>query len=186
MDRLHTAIAERKQVSFKYFNYNIKKEKQYRKNGEPYLVSPYALSWDDENYYLITFSEKYNGFTHYRVDRMTNIEILDKARGPLSDNGYFNIAEYTKKVFNMFGGEEETVRLQFDNSLVNAVIDRYGKDVLLDKVDENSFSVRIDVAISSTFFAWVAQFGNKVKVLSPESVVEKYKRFIQEILEQYE
>jgi predicted DNA-binding transcriptional regulator YafY len=185
VDRLHMAIAENKQVSFKYFDYDIKKEKRYRKNGELYFVSPYALSWDDENYYLITFSEKYNDFTHYRVDRMSNIEIVDQPRVILPDNEQFNIADYSKKVFNMFGGEEETVKLKFDNSLVNAVIDRFGKDVTLDKVDENSFSVRINVAISSTFFAWLAQFGSKVKILSPESVIEKYKNSIQEILEQY-
>jgi predicted DNA-binding transcriptional regulator YafY len=185
VDRLHVAIAENKQVSFKYFDYDIKKEKKYRKNGELYFVSPYALSWDDENYYLITFSEKYNDFTHYRVDRMSNIEIVDQPRAMLPDNEKFNIAEYTKKVFNMFGGEEETVKLRFDNSLVNADIDRFGKDVSLDKVDDNSFSVRINIAISSTFFAWLAQFGNKVKILSPESVIEKYKHCIQEILEQY-
>ena len=185
VDRLHVAIAENKQVSFKYFDYDIKKEKRYRKNGELYFVSPYALSWDDENYYLITFSEKYNDFTHYRVDRMTNIEIVDQPRVMLPDNEHFNIADYSKKVFNMFGGEEETVKLKFDNSLVNAVIDRFGKDVMLDKVDENSFSVRINVAISSTFFAWLTQSGNKVKVLSPESVIEKYQNSIQEILEQY-
>lgn len=185
VDRLHVAIAENKQVSFKYFDYDIKKEKKYRKNGDLYFVSPYALSWDDENYYLITFSEKYNDFTHYRVDRMTNIEIVDQPRVMLPDNEHFNIADYSKKVFNMFGGEEETVELKFDNSLVNAVIDRFGKDVMLDKVDENSFSVRINVAISSTFFAWLTQSGNKVKVLSPESVIEKYQNSIQEILEQY-
>ena len=185
VDRLHVAIAENKQVSFKYYDYDIKKEKKYRKNGELYFVSPYALSWDDENYYLITFSEKYNDFTHYRVDRMTNIEIIDQPRTILPDNEQFNIAEYSKKVFNMFGGEEETVRLQFDNSLVNTVIDRFGKDVTLDKVDDSSFSIRINVAISSTFFSWIAQFGNKVKILSPESVIEKYQNSIQEILEQY-
>ena len=185
VDRLHVAIAENKQVSFKYFDYDIKKEKRYRKNGELYLVSPYALSWNDENYYLITFSEKYNDFTHYRVDRMSNIEIVDQPRAMLPDNEQFNVAEYSKKVFNMFGGEEETVKLKFDNSLVNDVIDSFGKDVTLDKVDENSFSVRINVAISSTFFAWLAQFGNKVKILSPDIVIDKYKHCIQEILEQY-
>ena len=186
VDRLHSAIADNKQVSFKYFDYNIKKEKTFRKNGELYFVSPYALSWDDENYYLVAFSEKYNDFTHYRVDRVSNIEIVDQPRTLLPENEHFNIADYSKKVFNMFAGEGETVKLRFDNSFVNAVIDRFGKDISLDKLDNGSFSVRIDVAISSTFFAWLAQFGNKVKILSPESVIEKYNHFIRGILEQYE
>ncbi len=186
VDRLHAAIAENKKVSFKYFDYDIKKEKAFRKNGDKYSVSPYALSWDDENYYLITFSTKYNDFTHYRVDRMTDIDLIDEERDPLPDREHFDIAEYTKKVFNMFGGEEVLVQLQFDNSLVNAVIDRFGKDVVIGKMDESSFYIWIKVAVSSTFFAWISQFGNKIKVLSPESVIEKYRCHMRDILVQYE
>jgi predicted DNA-binding transcriptional regulator YafY len=185
VDRLHAAIAENKKVSFKYFDYDIKKEKAFRKNGDKYSVSPYALSWDDENYYLITFSTKYKGFTHYRVDRMTDIDLIDEERDPLPDREHFDIAEYTKKVFKMFGGEEVLVQLQFDNSLVNAVIDRFGKDVVIGKMDENSFYIWIKVAVSSTFFAWISQFGNKVKILSPELVIEQYKLHLSDILNQY-
>lgn len=186
VDRLHAAIAENKQVSFKYFDYDIKKEKVYRKNGDKYTVSPYGLSWDDENYYLITFSTKYNDFTHYRVDRMTDINLLEDVRDPLPEKEQFDIAEYSKKVFNMFGGEEVTVKIRFDNSLVNAVIDRFGKDIVIGKLDDTSFYIWIKVAVSSTFFAWLSQFGSKVKVLSPETVVEQYKNSLREILMQYE
>ena len=185
VDKLHLAIAENRQVSFKYFEYTVNKEKKFRKNGEKYTTSPYALSWDDENYYLITFSEKYNDFTHYRVDKMTDIEIKDQDRVKLPEGENFNVAEYSKKVFNMFGGEEEIVKIQFDNSLVNVVIDRYGKDIIIEKVDQNSFSVRIKVAVSSTFFAWVFQFGDKVKILSPERVVKRYKEDLQVIINLY-
>lgn len=186
VDRLHAAIAENKKVSFKYFDYNIKKEKVFRKNGDKYSVSPYALSWDDENYYLITFSTKYNDFTHYRVDRMTDIDLIEDERDLLPDREHFDIAEYTKKVFNMFGGEEVMVQLQFDNSLVNAVIDRFGKDVVIGKMDESSFYIWIKVAVSSTFFAWISQFGNKVKILSPEPVIDQYKLHLCGILNQYQ
>lgn len=185
VDKLHRAIAENKQVSFKYFEYTVDKEKKFRKNGEKYTTSPYALSWDDENYYLITFSEKYLDFTHYRVDKMTDIEIIDKTRDKLPEGEHFNVVEYSKKVFNMFGGEEETVKLQFDNTLINVMIDRYGKDITIEKVDENSFSVRVKVAVSSTFLAWIFQFGNRVKILSPESVVKRYKENLQEIMNSY-
>lgn len=136
VDRLHAAIAENKKVSFKYFDYDVKKEKVFRKSGEKYSVSPYGLSWDDENYYLITFSSKYNDFTHYRVDRMTDIDLIDEERDPLPEKKHFDIAEYTKKVFNMFGGEEVLVQLQLDNSLVNAVIDRFGKDVVIGRIND--------------------------------------------------
>ena len=186
VDRLHAAIAENRQVSFKYFDYDVKKEKVFRKNGDKYTVSPYGLSWDDENYYLITFSTKYNGFTHYRVDRMIDIDLLDELSNPLPEKEKFDVAEYTKKVFNMFGGEEVTAKIQFDNSLVNAVVDRFGKDIIIGKSDDTSFYVWIKVAVSSTFFAWISQFGNKIKVLSPETLVEQYKANMNEISAQYE
>lgn len=185
VDKLHLAIAENRQVSFKYFEYTVNKEKKFRKNGEKYITSPYALSWDDENYYLITYSEKYRDFTHYRVDKMADIEINDQARVKLPDGEHFNVAEYSKKVFNMFGGEEETVKIQFDNSLVNVVIDRYGKDITIERADENNFIVRIKVAVSSTFFAWIFQFGDKVKILSPECVVEKYAESLNKLTSLY-
>ena len=185
VDRLHAAIAENKQVSFKYFDYDIKKEKVYRKSGNRYSVSPYGLSWDDENYYLVTFSHKYNDFTHYRVDRMADIVLSEVSRELLPDNEQFNIAEYSKKVFNMFGGEEVTVKLKFDNSLVNAVVDRFGKEIVIGKLEDDSFSIWIKVAVSSTFFAWLSQFGAKVKILSPETVIEKYKIHMSEIIDQY-
>lgn len=185
VDKLHLAIAENRQVSFIYFEYTVNKEKKFRKNGEKYITSPYALSWDDENYYLITYSEKYGDFTHYRVDKMADIEINEQARVKLPDGEHFNIAEYSKKVFNMFGGEEETVKIQFDNSLVNVVIDRYGKDITIERADENNFIVRIKVAVSSTFFAWIFQFGEKVKILSPECVVEKYAESLNKLTSLY-
>ena len=185
VDCLHAAIAENKKVTFKYFDFDINKEKVYRKNGDKYLVSPYGLSWDDENYYLVSFSTKYNDFTHYRVDRMTEIEIFNEQRDTLPEKEHFDMAEYTKKVFSMFGGEEVTVKLQFDNSLVNAVIDRFGKDITIGKVDEENFYIWIKVVVSSTFFAWVMQFGNKVKILSPESVVDQYMSNLKEIIEHY-
>ena len=117
---------------------------------------------------------------------MSDIELSETSREALPENEHFNIAEYSKKVFNMFGGEEVTVKLKFDNSLVNAVIDRFGKDIMIGKLDDDSFSIWIKVALSSTFYAWLAQFGNKVKILSPDIVIEKYKCFIKDIINEYE
>ena len=178
VDQLHLAIAQNRQISFRYFQYTVDKKKKFRKDGERYITSPYALSWDNENYYLIAFSEKYQNFTHYRVDKISDIEITHQPRVRLPDNEEFNIAEYSRKVFNMFGGEEEFVKMQFDISLVNVVIDRFGRDVYLGKIDKNSFVVRSRVIISPTFFSWVLQFGDKVKILSPEDVAEKYRKHL--------
>ncbi len=185
VDRLYTAISKDKKVSFTYFDYNIKKERVYRKDGRTYLENPYALSWDDENYYLVSFSEKHNGFCHYRVDRMTNIEIVCQPRVKLPENEGFDIGEYSKKIFNMYPGEQKILKIKFENSLINTVIDRFGKDVLLEKTDEHHFSVRMNVDVSSTFFAWLALFGTRVRIISPDSVIEKYKNYMQEIWQQY-
>jgi len=188
VDTLHIAISENRQISFKYFEYNLDKKKQFRNSGQAYVVSPYALSWVDENYYLISHYPKNPELTHFRVDRMAEIKLLEEPRRVLADiigEKSLDIAEYSKKVFNMFGGEEVAVKLQFDNSLVNVVIDRFGKEVSIEKLDENNFAVRVYVAVSSTFLAWMFQFGNKVKILSPESVVERYKENLQEIMNSY-
>ena len=188
VDNLYTAISENCQISFKYFEYNIEKRKQFRNSGQAYIVSPYALSWVDENYYLISHYPKNPELTHFRVDRMTEIKLLDEPRRNLSDiigEKSLDIAEYSKKIFNMFSGEEETVKIQFDHSLVNVVIDRFGKDVSLEKVDETHINVRVNVAVSTTFLAWVFQFGNKVKILSPDRVVEKYRQMLQSSLENH-
>lgn len=185
VDTLHIAISENRQISFKYFEYNLDKKKQFRNSGQAYVVSPYALSWVDENYYLISHYPKNPELTHFRVDRMAEIKLLDEPRRNFSEitgEDSLDIAEYSKKIFNMFSGEEETVMLQFDNSLVNVVIDRFGKDVSLEKADENHFKVRVNVAVSSTFLAWVFLFGNKVKILSPDGVVEKYRQMLQNSL----
>ena len=188
VDSLHASISENRQISFKYFEYNIEKKKQYRNDGQAYIVSPYALSWVDENYYLIAHYPKNPEFTHFRVDRMTDIKLLQETRRELkeiSGERALDVAEYSKKIFNMFGGEEEAVKLQFDNSLVNIVIDRFGKDVNLERADDEHFNVRVNVAVSSTFLAWVFQFGDKVKVLSPANVVVRFKEMLGGQLKKY-
>lgn len=185
VDRIYLAIAQNRQISFRYFRYTVDKKREFRKEGKRYITSPYALSWDNENYYLITFSEKYQNFTHYRVDKMNDIQITKLPRIKLPYDVEFNAAEYSKKVFYMFGGEEQTVMLRFENPLVNVVIDRFGKDVFLIKVDEESFVMRSKVVISPTFFSWVFQFGDKVRILYPDRVAEEYNRHLKEIQNLY-
>lgn len=174
VDRLYSAIDQNKQISFKYFHYTVKKEKEFRKEGKRYVTSPYALSWDNENYYLIAFSEKYQNYTHYRVDRMSDIEIVNQKRVIPPANKHLDLADYSKKAFNMYNGSEETVELQFDNSLINVVIDRFGQNIFLQKADDYSFVIKTKVLVSPTFFAWMFQFNDKAKILSPEHVVQRY------------
>ena len=181
VDIIHQAISSNKQISFKYFEYTIDKKKHYRNDGNLYTASPYALTWDDENYYMISYYEKYKSITHFRVDKMEDIKILELK----SHNEEINIAEYTKKIFSMYGGEEESVRIQFDNSLIGVVIDRFGKDTVTYKVDDNSFMAILTVELSPTFWGWIFQFGNKVKIVSPENVKKDFIAYVIEVINLY-
>lgn len=186
VDTIHQAIAQNRQISFRYFEYTINKEKQYRHDGEKYCASPYALSWDDENYYMIAHYERYGNLSHFRVDKMENIEILENKRVELPNRKAFDLAEYSKKIFNMFGGEEERIKLQFDNSLIGVVLDRLGKEVPIIKADDNSFIINVDAFVSPTLLGWIFSFGDKVKILSPESLIKELQQKGKESLLQYE
>ena len=185
VDKLHQAIADNRKVSFQYFDYNLDKEKVFRKDGDRYVISPYSLSWDDENYYVIAYYKKHDNFVHYRVDRMSSIELMDDMRDLLNEDTVFNVAEYAKQTFNMFNGVDEVVWLEFDNDLVNQVLDRFGADISIQKETEATFSIRTRVKVSSTFFSWVAQYGKKARIMQPQHVRDEFTDFLAEILKQY-
>jgi predicted DNA-binding transcriptional regulator YafY len=185
VDTIHQAIAQNKQVAFQYFEYTVDKKKNYRHEGEKYQASPYALTWDNENYYMIAFYEKYDNISQFRVDKMENIEFLDTERHSLPNEKAFNLAEYSKKMFSMFGGKEEHIRLQFDNSLIGVVIDHFGKNVTVHKPDKSSFIISVNAFVSPTLLGWLFSFGNKVKILEPASLIEKLHQMADESLSQY-
>ena len=182
VDIIHQAINSNCQIKFRYFEWNTKKERVFRKNGERYVVSPLALLWDDENYYLVAFDASANQKKHYRVDKMTQISIFDKKREGVDEFKRFNTAQYSKKMFGMFGGELTRVSLECDNSLVGVMLDRFGSDLIITPNDE-TFIINVEVAKSRAFLAWLMQFGEKVKILSPQSAVDELKELIKEILE---
>ena len=189
VDTLHNAITQNRQVAFKYYEYTVEKKKQYRKNGEDYVVSPYALSWVDDNYYLVSHYAKYDGeFTHFRVDRMTDIDILNEKRVEVKNitgDKELNIAKYTRQIFNMFTGDTERVDIRFHNSLINVVIDRFGEDVLITGSNAEEFTISIEVVASPTFIAWLFQFGDKVKILSPNSLAQELKNAAEKVAKLY-
>ncbi|NLO47291.1 MAG: WYL domain-containing protein [Clostridiales bacterium] len=185
VDTIHQAIAQGRQISFLYFDYNLKKEKQYRQDGAKYKASPYALSWDDENYYMTAYYEKYGSLSNFRVDKMENIDILEEKAAAPDDNLDFDPADYAKKVFGMYSGVEERITLQFDNSLIGVVLDRFGKNVTIFKKDENSFVINVSVNISPMFLGWLFGFGGKVRILSPESLIKTFGNAAAEITERY-
>lgn len=170
VDRIHEAIAQGRQIKFKYFEFNMYKEKVYRKDGNFYKETPVTLISNDDNYYLVTYKEKYGSFTHYRVDKMESVEITDEECIRLKKE--FDPAEYTKKVFSMFGGEEVEVTVRFDKSLAGVVIDRFGKDVCIVPGDE-SFEAHLLVADSPQFLSWILGFSDRAKILKPEHLKEE-------------
>lgn len=186
IDSLHKAIQLEKMVCFKYFDYTVEKKIQFRNEGNPYHVSPYALTWADENYYLIAYHEKYMDISHFRVDRMTDIEISETNRPILEDYMDFNIVEYSKKVFRMFSGETEKVELEFDNSLINVVIDRFGKSVHIHNKRENSFCVTVEVAATNTFYGWLFMFGEKARIIKPYHIAKEMFNLTTNIVRQYQ
>lgn len=179
VDVIHRAIAENKQISFKYFDYDINKKKRYRDGVR--TCSPYALSWNDERYYLIAFYPKRpDNYTNFRVDRMESVEIIsDEARYFPQE---FNLSEYMNSTFSMFSGETQEVKLRFHYSLVNAVIDRFGKKITLRPDGDEWFTIRVNIKAEPPFFGWLFQFGAKAEIVKPQELKDKYIEQLREVL----
>ncbi|MCD8122016.1 MAG: WYL domain-containing protein [Clostridiales bacterium] len=186
VDAIHGAIADNEQIRFQYFQWNVKKKTELRHNGAYYQVSPWALSWDDENYYLIAYDNAAGKIKHFRVDKMLRIESVKERREGREQFKEFDMAVYARKVFGMYGGREEIVKLCCENSLVGAIIDRFGKGVSIIKEDEQHFSVSVKVVVSNQFIHWVMALGAGAKIIGSESVVAEVKEEICRLAKQYE
>lgn len=186
VDDIHMAILQDVQIQFQYTEWTVKKELTLKKEGAFYEVSPWALTWDDENYYLIAYDAKAKQMRHYRVDKMKNVSLRKEKRLGEENFGNFDLAVFSKKTFSMFGGEEQKVSLICDNSLVGVVLDRFGKDVMLIPIDETHFRVHIQVTVSAQFFGWIAGLGQGVKIDNPQLIKEEYCEYLKSILARYE
>lgn len=185
VDKLHAAIGNDSSITFKYFDYDLDVKRVLRRDGALYHVSPFALNWDDENYYLIAFDHAYQMIRHYRVDKMLDIKLTREKREGKAEFQSIDIERYSKKVFSMFGGEEVRVGIEFDNSLAGAVIDRFGRDVSIRKSDNpGKFYISTAVAISPHFYGWLFSFGTMARLISPQSAVDDFKRYTKEVLDQ--
>lgn len=174
VDDIQKAISENHKVSFQYFQWNPNKEKELRHNGMRYEISPWALTWDDENYYMVGYDSKERKIKHYRVDKMLKIEIMaDSKREGKALFKDMDMAVYSKKIFGMFGGVEETVVLECKNGISGVIIDRFGTEVDIIKRAADSFTVRVNVQISPQFLGWVFSLGENIKIISPDSVIER-------------
>lgn len=185
VDMIYNAIAENVKVRFQYFEWTVNKEMQLRRGGEYYEVSPWMLTWDDENYYLIAYDGQNRMIKHYRVDKMLKIELsVDKREGK-EEFEHFDIASYSRKTFGMFAGEEETVTLCCEKGLTGVIIDRFGKEVAMRPKDETHILVRVNVAVSRQFFGWLTGLGAAVRIEGPERIAGEYQQYLNEILRNY-
>lgn len=185
VDEIHSGISTNRKIRFKYFEYDVNKEKKFRRDGAYYVVSPYAMTWDDENYYLVAYESGLDRMIHYRVDKMADISVTDEERDGQEAYKALDLAVYTQKTFGMFAGDEISVQLRFKNSLVGAVLDRLGRDVFIVPDGNNHFTVRVDVVVSPQFFAWVLGFGDSAKILGPSAVVEQMRQYLRDVTPLY-
>lgn len=185
VDMVHTAISKNVKIRFHYFDWDVNKKMQLRHDGAWYEVSPWKLTWDDENYYLMAYDEAANKIKHYRVDKIVDISLSEEARVGKETFENMDMAAFSKKTFGMFDGEEKTVRLRCENSLTGVIIDTFGTEVALRPDGENHFIARTDVLVSSQFFGWLAGLGARVEIISPDEVREEYKAYLANIISQY-
>lgn len=169
VDEISGAISRDRIIRFNYFEFDVNKQRRYRHDGKVYEISPFALMWDDENYYMLGYDQEAEKLKHYRVDKMTNIESAETERSGKELFAGMDMSSYSKQVFGMFTGSEQTVKLRFENRLAGAVIDRFGKEVMLIPDGNEHFTVSADISVSPQFYAWVFGFGTAVEILAPES-----------------
>lgn len=180
-DIVSKAIEKRKKVSFQYYDYLPSKKKVLRNNGEVYIISPYALIWSEDRYYLVGYTDKRQDLTSFRVDRMTIPKELEE---DAVENTSFNPADFTNKVIQMFSGTEQMVKLRSENDAMRSVIDKFGESIQVDVVDSEHFVATVPVQTSQTFYGWVFTFGGEIEIVEPESVREEYLARARKILGQ--
>lgn len=185
VDYIHDAISGDNRIAFKYFDWNEKKEKILRHGGKTYEVSPWALTWDDENYYMIAYDSEAKKIKHYRVDKMLNISVLSEKREGAEKFKDFDMALYSKKTFGMYGGRDEFVTIRCKNSLAGIIVDRFGQETIMTPEDDEHFTFTVKVSVSPLFLTWVMNFGTDIKILSPQCVIDELKDLALKTIEQY-
>lgn len=184
VDTIHNAIQENRQIAFQYMEWNYKKELVPRKEGKMYKVSPWSLIWQDERYYLAGYDETSESIRHYRVDKMSDVTILEETRNGNEQFEKIDLASYTNRTFGMYGGRDEVVTLLFPHNLVGVVIDRFGKEISL-RQDGEKIRARVNVNVSDQFFGWLMGIGKEIEIVSPAEVRQTYTDKLKEIWSQY-
>ena len=176
VDDIHTAIGQNKKIRFKYYKWDISKKLVPRHNGAWFVVSPWGLVWNDENYYMVAFDDLDRRIKHYRVDKMMHLSIEEEKRDGKDEFKNFDMGEYSKATFGMYNGKKTKVKIEFANYMCGVFIDRFGKDITFHHVDDDHSELMADVNVSPQFFGWIFSLGKDVKVTGPQEVVEQMQK----------
>lgn len=173
VDVVNTAINSRKKISFQYTEYTPREGKVLRNDGEVYELSPYALFWNEDYYYVVGWSDKHQNVSVFRTDRLYKPEILKEKAVKRPDG--FSLDAYSKRIFEMYDGDPVEVRLQCRNDLMKYIVDRFGPDFKMETSDEDTFIAKVEVSLSPTFYAWVFTFEGGIRILSPEKAIDEFR-----------
>lgn len=184
VDKIHEALNEESQIKFQYFTWTADKKMELKHGGAYYSVSPWALCWDDEKYYLIGYDNREYKIKHFRVDKMVDVSVVYEEREGKEEFSKMQMSEYTNRLFGMFDGNLETVTLLCENHAANVIIDRFGTDIPLMKTDAEHFTVRVRVSVSKLFLSWIMAIPG-VKIVAPERTVDMMKSEIKRLQEMY-
>ncbi len=184
VDTIHKAIFENKKIEFIYLDYDVNKKLVPRKGGQKYIISPWALIWKEENYYLLGYDDKEEKIKHYRVDKMDSVEMSEHKRSGADAYESIDLAQYANKAFGMYSGEEETVILRFKKELLGVVIDRFGTEISI-REEGDMLRARVNVLVSGQFFGWLCGIGDGISVAGPEHVCEEYRKRLLNLAMQY-
>lgn len=190
VDTIHNAISKNVKIIFRYYQWDVNFGNRQRiirkeRHNSPYIISPWALRWDDENYYLIGFDSNAEKIKHYRVDKMDSISLSVEERDGREAFNQLDITQYPSGVFSMFGGEKTSVTLSVNNSLVGVIADRFGSDVFITKETENTFRVSVKITLSNQFYAWLFGLGKQIKLIDPPSAVEEFSKLLKDVSDSY-
>ena len=182
VDAIYAAINDGKKITFQYFDYDLQKNRAYRKGGGLYQASPLAMLWSDDKYYLIAYCDEHKEIRHYRVDRMCGVLVLNTDTCVIEG---FDVAEYDKRIFGMYSGELVRADLRFEVSLINVVLDKFGWDVALKPAERGWFGITVDVSVSPVFLGWMFQLGKSAVITGPAKLIDAMRRHLSENMEIY-
>ena len=184
VDAIHQAISSNVKMKFKYVEWTAAKQTKYKRDGEEYLVSPWALTWSEDNYYMIGYDSKNGKVKHYRVDKMHKPSITSEERDGKENFENFDMAKFSKQTFGMFSGVERTLVLECEQDIIGVIIDRFGPDTSI-RLDKDKCRVRVTVNVSNPFYGWLCTLGTKVKIVEPQDVADDYRKFLKGIAKMY-